>query len=182
MGFLGFGRKKRREYVVRANFMDLPEEEWTDDEFDHWLATCPEDEYWAYWEDWSRATVDHPTVRSIRQSVLDLARAAAASSHPQEFGAMMRLKGDTITELVLLPIVQGDAHTILYTHRLPVDRTIRGTLHSHPSPHPYPSDADFEFFESQGVIHVILGSPYGPDDWRAYGHDGQPVSLRVVDG
>jgi proteasome lid subunit RPN8/RPN11 len=180
MGWFGFGRKKVRSYVVRENFQDLPKDEWTDDEYDHWLATCSTEEYWNDWEEWSRQTEPHPTVKRLRRSVLDLARAAAASSHPQEFGSMLRVKGDVVEELIVIPMVQGDAHTILHTNALPVDRSIKGTLHSHPSPHPYPSDADFAFFEKQGTIHLILASPYGPDDWRAYDHAGNPVSLKVV--
>ncbi|MEK6986006.1 MAG: Mov34/MPN/PAD-1 family protein [Candidatus Thermoplasmatota archaeon] len=180
MGLFGFGRKKGREVVLRADFLDLPQDEWTDDEFDHWMATCSDEEYWDHWESWSRATIPHPTITAVKRGVLDMALAAARSSHPQEFGAMLRVADGTIIELTLLPIVQGDAHTILYTHTLPVDRAIKGTLHSHPDTHPYPSDADFEFFESQGTVHLILCEPYGPDDWRAYDHAGQPVHLRVV--
>jgi len=31
-----------------------------------------------------------------------------------------------------------------------------------------------------GKIHVILGQPYGEDDWRAYDHTGVPTFLEVV--
>lgn len=182
MGWLGrlFGRKGRwRE--IRADYRALDPETWTDDEWDHFWATCTDTEYWAEWERWSRITYDHPTLRKIRRSVIDLAREAAKASHPQEFAALLRLKGDTITELVLLPgTVQGDAHAIIPFHMMPVDRTVSGTLHSHPDEHPYPSDADFELFEKEGLIHLILCAPYGPGDWRAYDHTGMPTHLDVV--
>ncbi len=181
MGLFGRKKPKGRELLVRPGYERMPKTEWTDDELDHYLATCSEQDYWAHWEAWSLDTFEHPTVSKLKRSVLDLARAAAASSFPQEFGAMLRLKGNTVVELVLLPTIQGDAHTILYTHTLPVDRSINGTLHSHPDPHPYPSDADFAFFESKGTIHLILAQPYGPEDWRAYDHTGVPVFLEVVD-
>lgn len=175
-----FGRK-RKARVIRSAYRSLPESEWTDDELNHYLTHCTEAEYWAHWERWSRQTRVHPKVRAIKHSVLQLALEAARSSYPQEFGAMLRLAGDTVTELILLPIIQGDAHTIMFTHQLPVDTSVRGTLHSHPDPHPYPSDADFEFFASQGTIHFILAEPYGPGDWRAYDHQGHPVSIVVED-
>jgi proteasome lid subunit RPN8/RPN11 len=167
---------------VRADYRSRPPEEWTDDEHDHYLRTCSEDEYWGYWEAWSREAVEHPTVKRVRRSALAMAAEAAKASYPQEFGCMLRVEKGEVTELVLLPgTIQGDSHAIFQMHMLPVDRTIKGTLHSHPSPHPYPSDDDFALFEHHGSIHIIYGHPYGPSDWRAYGHDGTPVRLEVVE-
>jgi proteasome lid subunit RPN8/RPN11 len=177
-----FGRKRGRERWIRGDYRDRPREEWTDDEFDHFLATCSEEEYWDTWETWSREAGPHPTIKSVRRQVIDMAREAAKSSHPQEFAAMLRVAGDTITELLLMPgTIQGDRHAIFPSGMfMPVDRSVKGTLHSHPSPHPYPSDADFALFEKQGLVHIIVGSPYGEDDWRAYDHAGTPVKLVVV--
>jgi proteasome lid subunit RPN8/RPN11 len=176
-----FGRKQEREPVVRADYRDLPVEEWTEDEIDHLYATMSEDEYWADWEAWSRQTVEHPRVKKIRRSCLELACEAGRASYPQEFASMMRVEKDTITELVLVPgTIQGNEGAILHTWMLPVDRSVRGSLHTHPTPHPYPSEADFYMFERSGEIHIIIGAPFGPDDWRAYAHDGTPIRLEVV--
>lgn len=182
MGFFRRNKAKGRERWVRADYRDLPMEEWTDDEYDHFMATCSEDEYWAEWEAWSRETEAHPRVKRVRADLLRMAAEAARASHPQEFACLLRVEAGTVTELVLLPgTVQGDEHAIFQLWMQPVDRSVRGSLHSHPSPHPYPSDADFELFEKHGEIHIILGHPYGPGDWRAYGHDGTPVHLEVVE-
>lgn len=182
MGFLDRLLGRRRNYIeVRANYRDLPRDQWSDDEHDHFMRTCTEAEYWAEWERWSRLTYEHPSIARIKRSVHELAREAARDSFPQEFAGLLRIKGDTITELVLLPgTVQGDAHAIFSLGMKPVDRTINGTLHSHPDNHPYPSDADFELFEHEGTIHLILCEPYGPDDWRAYDHTGVPIGLEVI--
>jgi proteasome lid subunit RPN8/RPN11 len=177
-----FGRNKTRRLAVREGYEKLPEEEWTEDEVDHHLQTCSEDEYWAYWDRWSLDTYEHPTVRKIRKSALDMGFEAARASFPQEFGCMLRVEKDTITELVLVPgTIQGDEHAIFALGNLPVDRSIQGTLHSHPDPHPYPSDADFELFEHHGTIHLILAQPYEGEAWRAYDHTGVPTYLDVVD-
>jgi len=177
-----FGRRKRRERVIRANYRSLPEEEWTDDEHNHYLNSLTDEEYWAYWESWSREAVEHPIVKGVRRSVLRMAAEAARHSYPQEFGCMLRVERGIVTELALIPgTVQGDRHAIFQFQMLPVDRTLRGTLHSHPSPHPYPSEADFALFEKHGMVHIIYGHPYGPDDWRAYDHTGTPTRLTVVE-
>jgi proteasome lid subunit RPN8/RPN11 len=177
-----FSRKpKARERWVREGYRRLPRDQWTEDEEDHWWQTCTDEEYWAYWEEWSRDTYEHPGVRRLRRSVLDLALQASKASHPQEFAALLRLKGDTVEELVLLPgTIQGDEHAIFMFGNAPVDASLAGTLHSHPDEHPYPSDADFELFERHGTIHLILCEPYGRDDWRAYDHTGLPIHLDVV--
>lgn len=180
--------RRRRERVIRADYRGLPEEEWTDDEYDHYMATCSEEEYWAIWERWSREAGPHPHgITRIRRSCLQLAREAARETdhedEPREFAALLRVEGDTITELVLLPgTVSGDEHAIFNLWMQPVDRHVKGTVHSHPDEHPYPSDDDFELFEKEGVVHLILCRPYGPRDWRAYDHVGRPVHLEVVRG
>lgn len=178
-----FRRKpKLRERVVRVDYRKLPEDQWTDDEFDHWMANLTNREYWDYWEGWSRETAVHPTIKAVKRDVLRLAAACAKDSYPHEFGCMLRLKGPTIIEIVLVAgTIQGDRHAIFQFGNLPVDRSINGTLHSHPSPHPYPSDADFALFEKHGIIHIIYGHPYGPDDWRCYDHTGTPTKLEVVE-
>ena len=177
-----FGRRKGKWRTIRADYRTRPVYEWTEDEEAHFLSSASEAEYWKYWDDWSLDTYEHPVYRRVKSHVLGMAREAAKASHPQEFGAMLRVKGDTITELVLLPgTIQGDRHAIFQFQMMPVDRTIQGTVHSHPSPHPYPSDADFNLFEKYGAIHLILGHPYGPDDWRCYDHTGVPTFLEVVD-
>ncbi len=201
MGLFGWLRRGR-SYVVREGFESLPQSEWTDDEYDHWFRNLPDEEAWAQWEAWSRQTSPHPNgITKIRRSCLDMAREAARETDAHaiaeaggakrtddgqdvgaEFAAMLEVKGDTITQLVLLPgTVSGDEHALLHTWMAPVDGSIKGTLHSHPDEHPYPSDADFELFAEEGVVHIILCRPYGPDDWRAYDFRGVPVELEVVE-
>jgi proteasome lid subunit RPN8/RPN11 len=176
-----FGRRKGTWRTIRADYRSLPITEWTEDEEAHFMKTCSEPEYWEHWDRWSLDTYEHPTIRKLKESVLDLGLEAAKESYPKEFGAMLRVEGDTVTELALLPgTISGDRHAIFQFQMMPVDRTLKGTLHSHPSPHPYPSDADFELFEKYGAIHLILGHPFGPDDWRCYDHTGVPTFLELV--
>ncbi len=197
-----FGRKgKWRE--IRKDYAKLPRDQWTEDEEAHWWAHCSEQEYWAEWERWSRETYDHPTIKNIKRSVLDLAMQAAKETDDAaraeavasgdvfyedggergaEFACLLSVRGDTIDELVLLPgTVSGDEHAIFNMWMQPIDKTVRGSLHSHPDEHPYPSEADFELFEAHGEIHIILCRPYGPGDWRAYAHDGMPTHLDVIE-
>lgn len=119
-------------------------------------------------------------VTKIEREVLEMVFESAKSSHPQEFGAVLRAEGDTITEILLVPTIQGDAHAIMSIYALPIDATVAGTIHSHPSPNPLPSHADEQLFRNFGHTHIIVAAPYDMRTWRAYDHDAQPLRLEVV--
>ena len=120
----------------------------------------------------------------IKKPVLDLIFECAKSSYPQEFGGLLRIDTeltDTIVELILLPgTIAGDTHAIFRMHMRPIDFSIVGTIHSHPSPSPYPSAADLELFSKYGRIHIIAAKPFDMTSWKAYDYQGREVALSVV--
>lgn len=176
-----FRRRRGRAYYVRENFESLPQEEWTDDEYSHWFSQLPEEDAWQQWEVWSRQTRDPPQgIRGIHRTVLDAALEAAKKSDPNEFACLLGHDQGLVSELILVPTIQGDEHAIMDLWQAPSGGESIGTLHSHPDEHPYPSDADLELFAYEGKVHVILCRPYGPDDWRAYDFEGQPIHLEVI--
>lgn len=119
-------------------------------------------------------------VTKIEREVLEMVFESARSSHPQEFGAVLRAEKDTITEILLVPTIQGDAHAIMSIYQLPIASGAAGTVHSHPSPSPLPSYADQQLFRNFGHTHIIVAQPYNMRTWRAYDHDSQPITLEVV--
>ena len=120
----------------------------------------------------------------IKKNCLEMIFESAKSSYPNEFGALLRVddnQRNTITELVLLPgTISGDAHAIFRMHMLPIDFSIVGTVHSHPSPHPFPSEADKDLFRKHGKIHIIVAYPYNMSSFRAYDYNGENVDLEIV--
>lgn len=120
--------------------------------------------------------------RSITRSCLDSALACARSSYPNEFGGVLRADPPgTISELLLLPgTTAGRRHANFQLHMIPIDLTVAGTVHSHPSGALHPSEADIRLFRHWGHRHLILGAPFGPGAWRAYDGNGQEVPLAVV--
>jgi len=120
----------------------------------------------------------------IKRNCLELILESAKSSYPKEFGALLRVDDDhkdTIVELVLLPgTISGDSHAIFRLHMLPIDFSIVGTVHSHPSPVPRPSRADLELFSKHGRIHIIAASPFSIDSWKAYDGSGKEIDIKVI--
>jgi len=121
-------------------------------------------------------------VTKIRRDVLEMVFEAAKASHPHEFGGTLRAEGDTVTELILVPAtIGGERHALLPLYNLPVDPSIIGTVHSHPSPYAIPSDADLSLFRYFGHTHVIVANPYRHGTWRAYDHGGREIELEIVE-
>jgi len=121
-------------------------------------------------------------IHSIRKRTLKMILEASKSSYPEEFGAFLRAEKGVIRELVLLPgTVMGERHAIFRMHMLPIDFTIVGTVHSHPSGACYPSDADLELFRKYGWIHMIVCAPYDRNSWAVFDIRGEPRELKVVD-
>ena len=120
-------------------------------------------------------------VIGIRRKTLEMILAASRDTYPKEFAAILRAEEGVITELLLLPgTISGDVHAVFQLHMLPIDFSVVGTVHSHPSGNYSPSEADLNLFSHFGRIHIIAGMPYAVDTWRAYDHYGRPWPLEVV--
>jgi proteasome lid subunit RPN8/RPN11 len=65
-------------------------------------------------------------------------------------------------------------------NRLPVDRSVVGVVHSHPSKSARPSKEDLQLFGKHGHTHIIIHHPYTETTWRTWNHRGEPVHLDVV--
>jgi proteasome lid subunit RPN8/RPN11 len=126
-----------------------------------------------------------PKQWKITRKCLSLIFESSKSNYPQEFGALLRVDRvdkNTIIEVILLPgTISGDSHAIFHLHMLPVDYSVVGTVHSHPSSIARPSDADLDLFSHFGRIHIIVGvSPFGDVIWKAYDYMGHMVSMEVI--
>ena len=120
----------------------------------------------------------------IKKDCLDLILECAKSDYPKEFGGLLRVDStlkDTIIELVVLPgTISGDSHAIFKFHMLPIDFSIVGTVHSHPSYSFKPSDADLYLFQKHGKVHIIVANPFKEDSWQAYDYNGEEIPMSIV--
>jgi proteasome lid subunit RPN8/RPN11 len=120
-------------------------------------------------------------VWGIDRGVLKMVNESAKDTYPNEFVATMRAEEGVITELLLLPgTIQGTRSGVLLLHMLPIDFSVVGTIHSHPSYSNHPSEADLALFGRFGNTHVITCLPYDMGSWKAYDYNGREIELEVI--
>lgn len=118
----------------------------------------------------------------IKARTLRMILEASRETYPNEFSATLRAEEGIINEVLLLPgTLQGETSAILRLHMLPIDYTVVGSVHSHPSGVIEPSDADLQLFEKFGKVHLIVGSPFDMRSWRAFDFRGDLIRIEVVD-
>lgn len=110
-----------------------------------------------------------------------MALEVAKDNYPKEFAAMLRARDGVITELIFIPgSIGADRSATIPFYMKPVDFSIVGVIHSHPSPNTTPSQADIALFSRSGDVHIILGYPYTEYSWAAYDRMGNPIKLKII--
>jgi len=130
-------------------------------------------------------------VVGIAADTLSFALSAAADTHPDEYLGVLRGTpaaelgvqgdGDVITDVLVVPATTSSpVQATLQSDLVPNDSHTVGTIHSHPNGVLRPSDADRGMF-GRWPVHIIMGAPYERECWRAFGRDGEPRDLDVLD-
>lgn len=117
----------------------------------------------------------------ITERVLRMVMESAKDAYPNEFAAGMREIDGIISELIMVPgTVTNHRKALLKLHHLPIDYSIVGVVHSHPSPNITPSREDLTMFGRYGRVHIIVGMPFDMNSWRAYNYDAKIIDLPVL--
>ncbi|MDD4983609.1 MAG: Mov34/MPN/PAD-1 family protein [Candidatus ainarchaeum sp.] len=102
-------------------------------------------------------------------------------TYPNEFFAYLGKTKDVIDHFIAVPIFyQTEDSVAYYKHTKPVDFSIVGTIHSHPSGNSSPSSADKHSFFSEGNAHIIVSYPYTLDRVAVYDSAGKRIQLELV--
>lgn len=118
--------------------------------------------------------------REVAGLLLEMAR----NVHPNEVIALIHgkvLKDEAIVEEVSLPpqSVYGEDFSSFNPYALPIDHSILGIAHSHPSGIGRPSLEDLHNF--MGVCMVIVTAPYRDEsDIHVVNADGKKLFLEIV--
>jgi proteasome lid subunit RPN8/RPN11 len=119
---------------------------------------------------------------AVPGELLDSMLFFARMQHPRE--AILLLRGKvsrdriTLEEHLLPPFAStGRGFAQFPSHMLPIDFSIVGTLHSHPSGSPKPSPSDLNHL--YGRIMVIVAHPYTRDHVAVYDKRGETLPMVI---
>ncbi len=121
---------------------------------------------------------------SISKDLLDTIFESAKTLYPKETVLLLRgkKKKDTIeiTDLLVPPFATyGYGFANMPLHMLPMDFSLMGMVHSHPSGNKSASDVDFNHFF--GRIMMIVGYPYETErDIVVYNCYGEKLQVQVT--
>ena len=121
---------------------------------------------------------------TIDMGLLDSIFEGARRLYPKE--TVLLLRGRKVKDvlrveaLVVPPLATyGRGFANIPLHMLPMDFSIVGTVHSHPSGDLKPSDVDFNHFF--GRILMIVGFPFADSrNVAIYNSDGEKLSLSIT--
>ena len=118
----------------------------------------------------------------IEHTLLNEMASFAKEKHPREMILLLRgnIKGEKliITDYLFPPRAQvGYESAVFPTGLLPIDFSIIGTIHSHPSGVLDLSVTDQHSF--YGMISLLIGYPYRIQDVIAFGKSGSRIPLII---
>ncbi len=118
----------------------------------------------------------------IKKEVAEGLLKVSREVYPKEFIGLLRAEKGVISEVIIPPFsIYGVGESSFSPYRLPVDLSIVGSVHSHPSGEPAPSKQDINVAFSFGFIHLIITYPFiGFENIHAYDKEGKPLKVEVV--
>jgi proteasome lid subunit RPN8/RPN11 len=120
----------------------------------------------------------------VNKELLDAIFEGAKRLYPKETVMLLRgkRKKDSIqvTDLLVPPLATyGHGFSNLPLHMLPMDFSLVGMVHSHPSGNLSASDFDLNHFF--GRIMMIVGYPYASEhDLAVYNYSGEKLPVEII--
>ncbi len=120
-------------------------------------------------------------VKGIARETLDFILEVSKSTYPNEFAGLLQTRDDIITDVLILPGTEsGKVSATLQLFMMPNMSSV-GSVHSHPSSVIHPSHADLRLFSKTGNHHIIVGHPYGKNNWKCFNAKGEEIRIDVLD-
>jgi proteasome lid subunit RPN8/RPN11 len=120
--------------------------------------------------------------KELANSLLEFSK----DQYPNEMIVLLRAKRSKevmlIHQVVFAPFMMGGRSASTFNpYQVPIDSSIVGTAHSHPSGSNRPSLTDL--LHVYGSVMMIISYPFvGPECIAVYDSRGDPVSWDIVDG
>ena len=117
----------------------------------------------------------------IKKELLEGILALARDKHPNEIVGLLRIENGVTTEFVLPPgAISNSSNAVFFPSRIPLDSSLVGTVHSHPSGNPYPSSTDLERVFRSRFFNFIVAYPYNFQTVRCFDQLGNELQYKLV--
>jgi proteasome lid subunit RPN8/RPN11 len=124
------------------------------------------------------------TIVIIEQSVIDSLLSHALMLYPRESILLLRGKAEkhkiTVNDVQIPPLAtHGNTFSTFPTYMLPIDFSVMGIAHSHPSGALHPSFTDLNKF--YGRIMLITAYPYqSENDIAIFDREGKKIKFKIL--
>ncbi|TFG19979.1 MAG: hypothetical protein EU529_15610 [Promethearchaeota archaeon] len=118
----------------------------------------------------------------INSELLDGIMALCREQHPREILGLLRVEKGITTEFILPPgALTSDSSGIFFPSRLPLDPSLEGTVHSHPSGNSNPSLGDLNNVFKKKRFHFIIGYPYNSLSCvKCFNKNGNEIPFKII--
>ena len=118
----------------------------------------------------------------IKMELLNGILALCREQHPKEILGLLRMSKGIVTEFILPPgSLTSDNSGVFFPSRIPLDLSLEGTIHSHPSGNVYPSITDLNGVFKTKRFHFIIAYPYNSLACvKCFSKDGNEIPFRIV--
>jgi len=129
--------------------------------------------------------MENNLIVSMNAELLNSILEGARRLHPKETILLLRGKKSKneirVSDLVVPPLaVYGHGFANIPFHRLPMDFSVVGTVHSHPSGNIKPSSVDLNHFF--GRVLMIVSFPFtSTHNAAVYDSNGEKMKLQITD-
>src|SRR3989338_3226510 len=116
----------------------------------------------------------------FKKELLEALCDACRKVYPNEFLALLGVKKDKtlVEEFVAVPAEFGRNFSSYRLDLLPIDSSIVGSIHSHPSASANPSIQDLKVF-ARGKVNLIIAFPFDLKTIKAFDNYGKELELAM---
>ncbi|MFX1446313.1 MAG: hypothetical protein ACFFHV_23200 [Promethearchaeota archaeon] len=118
----------------------------------------------------------------IKKGLLEGLLALSRDQYPREILCLLRIHDGIADEFILPPGAVTSVNSgVLFPSRIPLDSSIEGTAHSHPSGNLHPSKGDLRGVFKKKNFHFIIGYPYNSFSCvKCFDRNGNEIPFQIV--
>ncbi len=120
---------------------------------------------------------------NIKKEILEGILGLCKHQHPREILGLLRMENAVVSEFILPPgALTSENSGVFFPNRMPLDNSIEGTVHSHPTGNVNPSPTDLNGIFKKLRFHFIIGYPYSDLSCvKCYDRIGDELDFKIID-